>query len=127
MKPCRDKADAEHLKARLNKARQVDRTNNKRIYSTQPDHFLYDNSEFYSITVRVVYDEEREIWFVRMEKKQVLDVDIEEIPDDGSPIAQLPYEAVIERKEEPDEEDEFGLPEEVVEPSPPRKGRDRRF
>lgn len=118
---CRGESEAHYLRNRLQRARQVDCEANKRIY--QPGDYLYNNSEFYALVVKVVQENE-EIWQVRIEKPKVSPMAIEEIPDEAQD-ALNDIDALVDKLEE--KPDDFGLPEEDMEPSPPGKDGARRF
>lgn len=120
---CVSFSEAHYLRNRLNRARQVDCEANKRAY--QPGDFLYNNSEFYALVTKVVGNEG--IWQVRIEKPKVSPMAIEEIPEEEGnteilDVAQ--FGRVLHEREKPDD---FGLPEEDMEPSPPGKDGARRF
>lgn len=107
-KVCPSSGEAHMLRLRLNKARALDAQT------------WGGTSEFYSIMIRVEYEEARRVWLCKLEKKQFFDTEVEEIPGEALPLAKPPWE---ERKDD----DTFELPESVLDESPPGVSRDRRF
>ena len=80
-KLCASHDEAFHLRARLNEARALDAKLNKTMYEAQPDHPLYNTSEYYQLTVRIEEDPFRQVWLCRLEKNTANVGDVEEIPD----------------------------------------------
>lgn len=128
---CKDYTEAHLLRLRLNKARLLNAEANRRTF--EPEHPLYNTSEFYILTIKVEFEEGRQRWLCILEKKQHSMIEVEEIPDDGKGDAvEFPWMAKIE--DEPDKQEEefdvdtFDLPEGSVDPSPEGgKGSGRRF
>jgi len=81
------------LRFRLNKARQLDRELNRRIYRDDPLHPMYGRSEYSAIVIRIEYNVAGDRWYCRLEKAIIEDVEIEDIPPPGT-------------EEEPDEMDQ---------------------
>ena len=107
-KLCASHDEAFHLRARLNKARALDAKLNKTMYEAQPDHPLYNTSEYYQLTVRIEEDPFRQVWLCRLEKNTANVGDVEEIPDeDGIDVGKL---EPLSTKWEPDMEPSGQLP-----------------
>lgn len=99
--------EAYYLRNRLNKARTLERSLNRRIYAEQTDHPLYDNSENYQFSILIEADEDKNCWWVLIKKNKVPEQEIMEIPDEEGE-APLVAEEIPSTEEV---EDEFGLAE----------------
>ncbi len=66
-----------YLRNRLNKARALDKELNRRVY--QPDHPLHGSSEYYKVSVRLSFVEEKGRWACELTKNDFTEADIEEI------------------------------------------------
>jgi hypothetical protein len=80
----KDEEGANQFRQRLHKARALDRELNRRVYSAQTDHPLYGSSQYSIIVVRVVFDEDRDLWLCRLEKNEIPEGEVEEIGKDDS-------------------------------------------
>lgn len=72
--------EAYKFRERVNKARALDRELNRRIYRDEPDHPMYGRTEYGILITRIVHDPERGRWLCRIEKTDIEEMDIEDIP-----------------------------------------------
>lgn len=73
-------SEARMFQGRACRARQLDRGLNRKLYFDQPEHPLYNRSEYAAITVRVAYDNNRSVWLCRFERVDINNMEVEEIP-----------------------------------------------
>jgi hypothetical protein len=84
-----DKGEAMNYRMRLQKARDEDRKQSRLVY--QPGDPLYNTTEYAALTVRMPsLDHERQRWVVRIEKRLVGEMEIEEIPPPEILVEDLP-------------------------------------
>jgi len=129
-KVCLSWDEAYQFRQRLHKARALSRELSRRAFG--PEHPLHNTSEYYGLVARIVFEEKRGVWLLRLEKRELKNEEIEEImpaeiegeliPGLYKPeeIKSLPPPSVIE--------DEFDLqPEADLGPSPDGAPRVRRL
>jgi hypothetical protein len=137
-KVCTSWDEAYQFRQRLHKARALSRELSKRAFG--PDHPLHNTSEYYGVVARIVFDEKRGVWLLRLEKRELKNEEIEEImPAEIEVVKEEPTalwggRAVLAASIpiEPDKpsviEDEFALqPESDLGPSPDGAPRVRRL
>jgi len=129
-KVCMSWDEAYQFRQRLHKARALSRELNRKAFaSTDPRHHT---SEYYGVVARIVFDEKRSVWLLRLEKRELRNEEIEEIMPveiEGKPNLDLAeIEAASELMATSVIEDEFDLqPEADLGPSPDGAPRVRRL
>jgi hypothetical protein len=128
-KVCMSWDEAYQFRQRLHKARALSRELNRKAFvNTDPRHHT---SEYYGVVARIVFDEKRSVWLLRLEKRELRNEEIEEImPEiEGKPNLDLAeIEAASELIATSVIEDEFDLqPEADLGPSPDGAPRVRRL
>jgi hypothetical protein len=76
-KVCTSWDEAYQFRQRLHKARALSRELSRRAFG--PDHPLHNTSEYYGVVARIVFDEKRGVWLLRLEKRELRNEEIEEI------------------------------------------------
>lgn len=76
-KVCISWDEAYQFRQRLHKARALSRELSRRAFG--PEHPLHNTSEFYGVVARIVFDEKRSVWLLRLEKRELKNEEIEEI------------------------------------------------
>jgi len=135
-KVCMSWDEAYQFRQRLHKARALSRELNRKAFvNTDPRHHT---SEYYGVVARIVFDEKRSVWLLRLEKRELKNEEIEEIMPaeivDEEPYGTGPMMHALpdlkEKNEQDREElrDEFDLqPESDLGPSPDGTPRVRRL
>jgi hypothetical protein len=134
-KVCMSWDEAYQFRQRLHKARALSRELNRKAFvNTDPRHHT---SEYYGVVARIVFDEKRSVWLLRLEKRELKNEEIEEIMP--AEIASKPVEVETDLLESNPEfinaildmdlpEDEFAIqPEEDLGSSPDGASRVRRL
>ena len=132
-KVCISWDEAYQFRQRLHKARALSRELSRRAFG--PEHPLHNTSEYYGVVARIVFDEKRGVWLLRLEKRELKNEEIEEIiPAEIAPekvfeeTGQLTRGIDLSRQFKGPIEDEFDLqPEENLGPSPVGAPRVRRL
>jgi hypothetical protein len=135
-KICMSWDEAYQFRQRLHKARALSRELSKRAFG--PEHPLHNTSEYYGVVARIVFDEKRSVWLLRLEKRELKNEEIEEImpeeieaPEEVfEETSRLPISEPLQTLEatERDALDEFDLqPEADLGPSPDGASRVRRL
>ena len=76
-KVCMSWDEAYQFRQRLHKARALSRELNRKAFvNTDPRHHT---SEYYGVVARIVFDEKRSVWLLRLEKRELKNEEIEEI------------------------------------------------
>ena len=76
-KVCMSWDEAYQFRQRLHKARALSRELNRKAFvNTDPRHHT---SEYYGVVARIVFDEKRSVWLLRLEKRELRNEEIEEI------------------------------------------------
>lgn len=87
---CISEDKAKELQLRFNYARRLDRELNRAIYASDPNHPKYNRSEYAALMFRVVFDHDRGIWLLKLQKLALLsDMEIEDIPAPEEEIEDL--------------------------------------
>lgn len=76
-KVCTSWDEAYQFRQRLHKARALSRELSRRAFG--PDHPLHNTSEYYGVVARIVFEEKRGVWLLRLEKRELRNEEIEEI------------------------------------------------
>jgi len=134
-KVCMSWDEAYQFRQRLHKARALSRELNRKAFaSTDPRHHT---SEYYGVVARIVFDEKRSVWLLRLEKRELKNEEIEEImpAEIAEPYGTSPMMLALPELKEKNEQDrgeltqdEFDLqPEEDLGSSPDGAPRVRRL
>src|SRR5882672_8254756 len=97
-KVCMSWDEAYQFRQRLHKARALSRELNRKAFaSTDPRHHT---SEYYGVVARIVFDEKRSVWLLRLEKRELKNEEIEEImPAEIETDALLEEEPILSMQE----------------------------
>jgi len=135
-KVCMSWDEAYQFRQRLHKARALSRELNRKAFAnTDPRHHT---SEYYGVVARIVFDEKRSVWLLRLEKRELRNEEIEEIMPAAIETEPMTASEVYHRQGEAAQaanevlaqsiEDEFDLqPESDLGPSPDGASRVRRL
>lgn len=74
--------DAMNHRLRMNRARQLDRDINRKIHSDDPEHPDYGRSRYSAFTIKIVFDNEKEHWWLMLLRNVLNERLIEELPED---------------------------------------------
>lgn len=73
---------AYNFRQRMNRARQLDRENNRRIHADNPGHPEYGKSKFSPFSLTLDHDAEQECWWLNVRRMILNENLVEEIPPD---------------------------------------------